>query len=117
MKITKIYYMLFLISLSTHPLNFKRTAEFLPGLRRQKSLTVRSQYINKKELRLGIARLRKHSLFLLFLTSLSYLNSAVYFSIRVCVGTWNVGGKLPPNDFDIDDWLDINHPADIYVLG
>lgn len=60
--------------------------EFLPGLRRQKSLTVRSQYINKKEL-------------------------------RVCVGTWNVGGKLPPNDFDIDDWLDINHPADIYVLG
>jgi hypothetical protein len=61
--------------------------------------------------------LRKHSLFLLFLTSLSYLNSAVYFSIRVCVGTWNVGGKLPRNDFDIDDWLDINHPADIYVLG
>ncbi|KAK2404340.1 type IV inositol polyphosphate 5-phosphatase [Trifolium repens] len=60
--------------------------EFLPGLRRQKSLTIRSQYINKKEL-------------------------------RVCVGTWNVGGKLPPNDFEIDDWLDINHPADIYVLG
>ncbi|CAI8604303.1 unnamed protein product [Vicia faba] len=62
------------------------SCEFLPGLRRQKSLTVRSQYINKKEL-------------------------------RVCVGTWNVGGKLPPNDLDIDDWLDINHPADIYVLG
>ncbi|CAJ2629810.1 unnamed protein product [Trifolium pratense] len=60
--------------------------EFLPGLRRQKSLTVRSQYINKKEL-------------------------------RVCVGTWNVGGKLPPNDFDIDDWLGVNQPADIYVLG
>ncbi|PNY09997.1 type I inositol 145-trisphosphate 5-phosphatase 1-like protein [Trifolium pratense] len=50
--------------------------EFLPGLRRQKSLTV-----------------------------------------RVCVGTWNVGGKLPPNDFDIDDWLGVNQPADIYVLG
>jgi hypothetical protein len=62
------------------------STEFLPGLRRQKSLTVRSQYINKKEL-------------------------------RICVGTWNVGGKLPPNDFEIDDWLDVNHPADIYVLG
>ncbi|BAT94351.1 hypothetical protein VIGAN_08094800 [Vigna angularis var. angularis] len=62
------------------------TNEFLPRLRRQKSLTVRSEYINKKEL-------------------------------RVCVGTWNVGGRLPPVDLDIDDWLRINEPADIYVLG
>ncbi|KHN25524.1 Type I inositol-1,4,5-trisphosphate 5-phosphatase 1 [Glycine soja] len=59
--------------------------EFLPRLRRQKSVTSRSQYINKKEL-------------------------------RVCVGTWNVGGKLPPDDLDIDDWLGINELADIYVL-
>ncbi|XP_027358254.1 type IV inositol polyphosphate 5-phosphatase 3-like isoform X2 [Abrus precatorius] len=60
--------------------------EFLPRLRRQKSSTYRSQYINTKEL-------------------------------RVCVGTWNVGGKLPPDDLDIDDWLTVNEPADIYVLG
>ncbi|XP_027367487.1 type IV inositol polyphosphate 5-phosphatase 3 [Abrus precatorius] len=60
--------------------------EFLPRLRRQKSLTSRSQYINNKEL-------------------------------RVCVGTWNVGGKLPPDDLDIDDWLGVNNPADIYVFG
>ena len=59
--------------------------EFLPRLRRQKSVTSRSQYINKKEL-------------------------------RVCVGTWNVGGKLPPDDLDTDDWLGINELADIYVL-
>ncbi|KAG4952359.1 hypothetical protein JHK85_046226 [Glycine max] len=26
-------------------------------------------------------------------------------------------GKLPPDDLDIDDWLGINEPADIYVLG
>ncbi|KAH1059249.1 hypothetical protein AAZX31_02G074100 [Glycine max] len=62
------------------------STEFLPKLRRQKSSTYRSQYINKKEL-------------------------------RVCVGTWNVGGKLPPDDLDIDDWLGVNEPADIYVLG
>ncbi|KAL2966930.1 hypothetical protein AAZX31_16G145600 [Glycine max] len=62
------------------------STEFLPKLRRQKSSTYRSQYINKNEL-------------------------------RVCVGTWNVGGKLPPDDLDIDDWLGINEPADIYVLG
>ncbi|KAK7277379.1 hypothetical protein RIF29_18530 [Crotalaria pallida] len=60
--------------------------EFLPGLRRQKSSTYRSQYINSKEL-------------------------------KICVGTWNVGGKLPPDDLDIDDWLGVNEPADIYVLG
>ncbi|KAB2093010.1 hypothetical protein ES319_A02G067900v1 [Gossypium barbadense] len=37
--------------------------------------------------------------------------------IRICVGTWNVGGKFPPDDLDIDDWIDIHEPADIYVLG
>ncbi|CAH9101609.1 unnamed protein product [Cuscuta europaea] len=37
--------------------------------------------------------------------------------IRVCTGTWNVGGKVPPDDLDLDGWLDIDKPADIYVLG
>lgn len=37
--------------------------------------------------------------------------------LRICVGTWNVGGKVPPDDLDIEDWLDTNEPADIYVLG
>ncbi|MBA0585474.1 hypothetical protein Gorai_016250, partial [Gossypium raimondii] len=37
--------------------------------------------------------------------------------IRICVGTWNVGGKVPPDDLDIDDWIDTHEPADIYVLG
>ncbi|CAH8337430.1 unnamed protein product [Eruca vesicaria subsp. sativa] len=43
-----------------------------------------------------------------------YINNK---EIRVCVGTWNVGGTSPPSDLDIDDWIEINHPADIYVLG
>ncbi|KEH26039.1 type IV inositol polyphosphate 5-phosphatase 3 isoform X3 [Medicago truncatula] len=60
--------------------------DFVPKLRKQKSSTYRSQYINTKEL-------------------------------RVCVGTWNVGGRLPPDDLDIDEWLGVNEPADIYVLG
>ncbi|CAL0316053.1 unnamed protein product [Lupinus luteus] len=60
--------------------------DLLPRLRRQKSSTFRSQYINNKE-------------------------------VRVCAGTWNVGGKLPTDDLDIDDWLGTSHPADIYVLG
>ncbi|PON52686.1 Deoxyribonuclease I [Parasponia andersonii] len=43
-----------------------------------------------------------------------YINTK---EIRICIGTWNVGGKLPPDDLDIDEWLDTNDPADIYVLG
>ncbi|XP_052190622.1 type IV inositol polyphosphate 5-phosphatase 3-like isoform X2 [Diospyros lotus] len=58
----------------------------LPRLRRRNSETFRSQYINKKE-------------------------------IRVCVGTWNVGAKLPPDDLHIENWLDISEPADMYIIG
>ncbi|XP_022767988.1 type IV inositol polyphosphate 5-phosphatase 3-like isoform X2 [Durio zibethinus] len=43
-----------------------------------------------------------------------YINTK---EIRICAGTWNVGGKVPPDELDIDDWIDINEPADIYVLG
>ncbi|WOL20420.1 type IV inositol polyphosphate 5-phosphatase 3-like isoform X4 [Canna indica] len=37
--------------------------------------------------------------------------------LRICVGTWNVGGRLPPDDLNIGDWLDMEKPADVYVLG
>ncbi|KAI4346549.1 hypothetical protein L6164_007438 [Bauhinia variegata] len=43
-----------------------------------------------------------------------YINTK---ELKICVGTWNVGGKLPPDDLDIDDWIGIKEPADIYVLG
>lgn len=39
-------------------------------------------------------------------------------SYRVFAGTWNVGGVAPPDDLDLDDWLDTKaSPYDIYVLG
>ncbi|GAB2244961.1 hypothetical protein Droror1_Dr00000454 [Drosera rotundifolia] len=37
--------------------------------------------------------------------------------IRVCVGTWNVAGREPPDNLDIEEWLDISEPSDVYVLG
>uniref|UniRef100_A0A0E0PQG2 Inositol polyphosphate-related phosphatase domain-containing protein n=1 Tax=Oryza rufipogon TaxID=4529 RepID=A0A0E0PQG2_ORYRU len=37
--------------------------------------------------------------------------------LRICVGTWNLAGKFPPSDLDIQDWLDKEEQADIYVLG
>ncbi|KAG9159531.1 hypothetical protein Leryth_019590 [Lithospermum erythrorhizon] len=43
-----------------------------------------------------------------------YINTK---EIRVCAATWNVAGKFPPDDLDIDGWLDIKKPADIYVIG
>ncbi|KAJ4746134.1 Type I inositol polyphosphate 5-phosphatase 1 [Rhynchospora pubera] len=36
---------------------------------------------------------------------------------RIFVSTWNVGGKSPNRNLNIDDWLHSSPPADIYVLG
>lgn len=35
----------------------------------------------------------------------------------VFVATWNVGGKSPSSNLNLDDWLHSAPPADIYVLG
>ncbi|CAI9763939.1 unnamed protein product [Fraxinus pennsylvanica] len=43
-----------------------------------------------------------------------YINNK---KIRICAATWNVGGRVPSDDLDLDDWLDINDPADLYVIG
>ncbi|CAI9290614.1 unnamed protein product [Lactuca saligna] len=37
--------------------------------------------------------------------------------LRLMIGTWNVAGKLPPDGLDIDDWLSMHQPADVYILG
>ncbi|XP_017701238.2 type IV inositol polyphosphate 5-phosphatase 9-like [Phoenix dactylifera] len=37
---------------------------------------------------------------------------------KVFVGTWNVGGVVPSDDLNLEDWLDTNNNSyDIYVLG
>ncbi|PQM35930.1 hypothetical protein Pyn_09702 [Prunus yedoensis var. nudiflora] len=43
-----------------------------------------------------------------------YINTK---DVRVTVGSWNVGGTLPYEDLDIDDWLCTEEPADVYILG
>ncbi|GAB4861086.1 Type I inositol 1,4,5-trisphosphate 5-phosphatase [Ancistrocladus abbreviatus] len=43
-----------------------------------------------------------------------YINTK---EIRICAGTWNVAGKVPTDGLDVEDWLDIGQPSDIYVLG
>lgn len=36
---------------------------------------------------------------------------------RVAVHTWNVAGKRPPQDLDLEEWIGDSQPADIYVFG
>lgn len=36
---------------------------------------------------------------------------------RIFVSTWNVGGKSPPKNLNLEEWLHASPPADIYVLG
>ncbi|KAG5228744.1 type inositol 1,4,5-trisphosphate phosphatase [Salix suchowensis] len=43
-----------------------------------------------------------------------YINTK---DVRVTIGTWNVAGRLPYKDLDIDDWLCTEEPADIYIIG
>ncbi|KAL0432771.1 UNVERIFIED_CONTAM: Type IV inositol polyphosphate 5-phosphatase 3 [Sesamum latifolium] len=43
-----------------------------------------------------------------------YINTK---EIRICAATWNIGGRVPPDDLDLDEWLDIDEPADVYVIG
>ncbi|KAL9669731.1 hypothetical protein QQ045_007279 [Rhodiola kirilowii] len=43
-----------------------------------------------------------------------YINTK---DVSVTIGTWNVAGKLPKTDLEIDDWLCVDDPADIYILG
>ncbi|KAG9452231.1 hypothetical protein H6P81_005135 [Aristolochia fimbriata] len=37
--------------------------------------------------------------------------------VRITVGTWNVAGKVPYENLEIDEWLSTKEPADLYVLG
>lgn len=40
------------------------------------------------------------------------------FLYRVTIGTWNVAGKIPDEDLEIDDWLCTEEqPADMYIIG
>ncbi|CAK8571888.1 unnamed protein product [Lathyrus sativus] len=36
---------------------------------------------------------------------------------RIFVATWNVAGRSPPSNLNLEDWLHTSPPADIYVLG
>ncbi|CAK7356192.1 unnamed protein product [Dovyalis caffra] len=45
---------------------------------------------------------------------LQYINTK---DVRVTIGTWNVAGRHPCEDLNIDDWLCTEEPADIYVIG
>ncbi|KAJ0797824.1 putative inositol-polyphosphate 5-phosphatase [Helianthus annuus] len=37
--------------------------------------------------------------------------------VRMTVGTWIVAGRIPDEDLEIDEWLCMDQPADIYILG
>ncbi|KFK28484.1 hypothetical protein AALP_AA7G001900 [Arabis alpina] len=43
-----------------------------------------------------------------------YINTK---DIKVTVATWNVAGKRPSDDLDIEDWLSTDNPSDIYIIG
>ncbi|KAF8412822.1 hypothetical protein HHK36_000793 [Tetracentron sinense] len=45
---------------------------------------------------------------------IQYINTK---DLRITIGTWNVAGRLPYVDLDIEEWLCMTEPADMYILG
>lgn len=43
--------------------------------------------------------------------------SLYYVVCRVTIGTWNVAGRVPNDDLDIEDWLCTQEPSDVYIIG
>ncbi|XP_050942392.1 type I inositol polyphosphate 5-phosphatase 2 isoform X3 [Cucumis melo] len=43
-----------------------------------------------------------------------YINTK---DLRVTVATWNVAGRIPDEDLEINDWLCTEDPGDIYIIG
>ncbi|XXG77946.1 hypothetical protein AAC387_Pa08g1993 [Persea americana] len=43
-----------------------------------------------------------------------YINTK---DVRVTIGTWNVAGRVPHEDLEIDAWLCMKEAADMYILG
>ncbi|CAL0331195.1 unnamed protein product [Lupinus luteus] len=43
-----------------------------------------------------------------------YINTK---EVRITIGTWNVAGKFPCKDLEIEEWLSTEEPADIYIIG
>lgn len=100
----------------------------LPRSRRRKSETFRAQYINAKEIKYATSHIYwSHKVFGSNMVTMYYVICLVFYSdtlvfaitcdIRIRAGTWNVGGKLPPDHLEIEDWLNISDPADMYVIG
>ena len=84
--------------------------------RRGRSETLRAQYINSKDVRFGSYLIK--DLFIVP-TNIKKMMGYLYLIMvgRVTVGTWNVGGRIPLEDLEIDEWLHMKEPADMYVLG
>ncbi|CAL9115474.1 unnamed protein product [Musa textilis] len=63
------------------------------------------------ETRVPLSRLRRRK------SETLRVNYITNKDVRVMIGTWNVAGRLPLQDLELDGWLDSDQPADMYVLG
>ncbi|KAJ8492891.1 hypothetical protein OPV22_014612 [Ensete ventricosum] len=63
------------------------------------------------ETRVPLSRLRRRK------SETLRVNYITNKDVRVMIGTWNVAGRLPLQDLELDEWLDTDQPADMYVLG
>ena len=46
-----------------------------------------------------------------------FIEKIMWLDCRICVATWNVGGKTPDPGLNLEDFLQVEDSADIYVCG
>ncbi|XP_062024492.1 uncharacterized protein LOC133740551 [Rosa rugosa] len=47
-------------------------------------------------------------------TRAQYINTK---DVRLTISTWNVAGRVPDENLDIDDWISSEEPSDIYMFN
>ncbi|KAJ0590772.1 putative inositol-polyphosphate 5-phosphatase [Helianthus annuus] len=78
---------------------------------------MRIHYIKTKDVRFG-SRILDIVVFGFFESKrLKKLDFILFCIARMTVGTWIVAGRIPDEDLEIDEWLCMDQPADIYILG
>jgi len=44
-------------------------------------------------------------------------SNPLFLCFRVFLATWNVGGRTPNNDLNLEDFLLVEGTADLYIYG
>uniref|UniRef100_A0A0E0B6Z0 Uncharacterized protein n=1 Tax=Oryza glumipatula TaxID=40148 RepID=A0A0E0B6Z0_9ORYZ len=101
---------------NNHTINRSSGDKIMPlrRLQRRKSESLRVNYISNKDMRFGLYEFIFNPQCIPCHASGDFI---IVVTTRVMIGTWNVAGRAPSEDLDLDQWICSQEPADMYILG